>query len=336
LKLLFRKSLHLFSFISAGLLLLSYLSVHISPEKISVLALFGLAFPFLLFLNFGLFVYLLIKKKKLFLVSALAIALGFSHIDDLFSFNIFKTDSKSQVKLLSYNVRMFDLYKWSKNKNIRQEIYKILKTENADILCFQEFYSCRADKFSTYDSITKILGANNYNISHINRKKKTKVYGTAIFSKYPIVKSGKIELGKRNKKCIYSDILIDTDTLRIYNIHLASIHLGYDDYKFMDNINTNENSENIKNATGIIMKLTRAYSRRATEADAISAHIKSSPYPVILCGDFNDVPVSYTYRKIRHRLTDAFNNAGYGLGSTYSGRGQVYLHPYIPMSVMTF
>ena len=322
LKIILKKAFKIIYVSAAILLLLSYISVHVSPEAIEFPAFAGLSYPVLIFLNFSFLIVLIIKKKKTALIPLIAILLGYNHISDFTSFNLLSGKSEeSNIKILSYNVRMFNLYKWTDTQDSDSNIYAVLKKENADIICFQEFYTCRADKFSTYDSIAKLQNTVDYNISYTGYKNdKKRVYGTAIFSRFKMINKGFVDFDNKNKKCLYSDIVSPKDTLRIYNIHLASLHLGYDDYKFIDNIPKNGQDENVKGMFGILRKISAAYKNRASEAEIIAEHIKKSPYPVVLCGDFNDVPVSYTYRKLKGDLNDAHKESGFGIGTTYAGQ----------------
>ncbi len=316
---LFRKPFILLNWIFALLLLFSYVSVHLSPETIPGIAVLGLLYPFLIFINLFFLIFFVFRKKKFFLISFITIIIGFNHFTDFVSFNLLKdkVSDKTSIKILSYNVRMFDLYKWSDVPFTRNKMLRLLKNEDADIYCFQEFHSNNNKPDNNLDTILKLQKTKNYILSY--KTKSNKSLGTGIFSKFPILNSGNIELNNKNKKCIYADIIIYKDTVRIYNIHLASVHLGYNDYNFVENITEKDNADKFKGIGGIFSKLMQGFNKRAVEVDAVSAHIKNSPYKVIVCGDFNDVPVSYTYRKIRGGLKDAFSETSFGTGSTYAG-----------------
>jgi len=317
LKKIFSKITNILNIVFAILLILSYLSVHISPDKIPFLALFGLLFPFLLIINFIFLFFRIYKKNAHFLISLIAILLGINHILSFFAVNVKSNHQKSEnsIKIMSYNVRMFDLYNWSGDTNTGNKIVDLIKKENADIICLQEFYSSRKKKWT--QKIINSLQIKDYIISS---KNKSTYSGNAIFSKYPIVNEGFVGYAN-NQKCIYADIKKGNDTIRIYSIHLASIHLDRDNYKFMKNIkinieNKNENIEGVKDISG---KLLQAYKKRSHEVDAIFPHIIESPYEKIVCGDFNDIPISYTYRKIKGDLKDSFIETSFGIGNTYAG-----------------
>ena len=124
---------------------------------------------------------------------------------------------------------------------------------------------------------------------------------------------------KSNNYCIYSDIVVKKDTFRIYNVHLQSIHLQRDDYALFDEEDPSHGDQS-SNIFKLFNKIRLAYPIRAKQAEEVAAHIKKSPYPVIVCGDFNDSPMSYSYNQFNSILTDAFRNCSFGLGATYAGK----------------
>jgi endonuclease/exonuclease/phosphatase family metal-dependent hydrolase len=149
-------------------------------------------------------------------------------------------------------------------------------------------------------------------------------WGMATISRYPIVGKGKIEFPNTNNTitsnmCIYSDIKINEDTIRVYNVHLQSIQFENEDYTFIENIGEEKEAQ-IKGSKRILGRLKKAFIKRAPQAEAVAAHIKKSPYPVWVCGDFNDPPSSYAYHTISGNLKDSFMESGWGFGSTYAGK----------------
>ena len=116
---------------------------------------------------------------------------------------------------------------------------------------------------------------------------------------------------------IYSDIVIEKDTIRLFNNHLESNRLTERDRDLPIQLKNNFDSDNLSGTTlHLSRKLNNAYKKRALQADTIARLVKESPYKVIVCGDFNDVPVSYTYSTIKGKLKDAFSETGLGLGWT--------------------
>jgi endonuclease/exonuclease/phosphatase family metal-dependent hydrolase len=142
-----------------------------------------------------------------------------------------------------------------------------------------------------------------------------------IFSKFPIVHEGPINKDDVHNFGIQADLLIKNDTVRLLNVHLESVRLRHDDYNFISKFDLQfKEDDNLQEGSRrILNKLRTAFTNRAVQVDSLASFIKNSPYPVILCGDFNDTPNSYTYQKLTADLDDAFMESGTGFGNTYIG-----------------
>jgi len=305
--------------ILAIFLIFAYLSAYISPVNFSLFAFFGLIYPFLLILNILFLAYWIFRKNKYFLISLIAILIGWNFLFSFFQINFNKKNFKvneEKTKFLSYNVRIFNLWNWSKEKNRALKTYDFIKRNNYDIVCLQEFYSSNNYGKNAVDSILKNSSLKYVHVSYAKKGKKTYNHGIATFSSYPIVNMGKVQINENDNFCIYTDLQINNDTVRVYNLHLESIHLGYNDYQAIDNIN-NDTIIDVKVYTNILDKLKRSYIERAHQVNFISAHISKSKYPVILSGDFNDTPFSFAYNSLSKNMKDAFIESGIGIASTY-------------------
>jgi len=313
------------NYVFVASLITSICSKYISPEYFWILAFFGLAFPVILLTNILFVFYWLSQWRIQTLFSVLAIllsaktCLGFFQID-----TSSEITSNKDVKVMSYNSMLFDLYNWSKNKQSRNLILNFLSEENPDILCLQEFYTSEEiNDYNNIDTITSLLKAKNNHTEYTITLRGNDHWGIATFTKYPIIKKGKIDFNtSANNMCIYSDVIINKDTVRIYNMHLQSIRFSKADYTFIDQIQNDsaETKEPIANTKNILRRLKRAFVKRASQADFINAHIVNCPYKIIVCGDFNDTPASYVYNAIRGDLKDAFIESGNGFEQTYTGK----------------
>lgn len=255
------------------------------------------------------------------LFSGIAIILSFTAVSNFFQFNSSHSDATS-IKVMSYNVRLFDLYNWSENIDSRNKIFDQLGGQNADIFCFQEFYyTDQKGTFETRDTLITFLDAKNYREAYTHEMRGGQYFGIATFTRYPIVSSGNIEFENDNNNiCLYTDVKIDEDTVRVYNLHIASIRFSYDDYTFVENLDTKSESEELeRGARTIYHRLSNAFEKRSVQSKVIVDHVKKSPYPVILCGDFNDSPNSFCYNQFSSVLSDSFKEAGKGIGKTYIG-----------------
>lgn len=308
------------------MLLISYLSSYLSPERFWILAFFGLIYSILLIINIFFVLFWIIFGSRNFLYSLIAIAIGFTMIQKHIQFNSRAPESADQewFKVISYNTRLFDHYNWNHSEESKDRIINYLNKESPDILCLQEFFSDDQDKNPILKELRQDNKAKYTHVDYFLTKQKTKHYGLATFSSYPIIGKGKVQPDNNsNNYTIFTDIIFNKDTIRIYNIHLPSIRFGSDDFSFVSGITktgrTHSKTEITKGSLSVIRKLKIAFQRRARHVDIIAEHISKSPYPVIVCGDFNDTPSSYAYRRLSDNLVDSFMESGSGLGKTYAG-----------------
>jgi len=331
-RLVYRFALY-FNILLAILLVLSHLSIFISPEKIWHFAFLGLIYPYILAANvFMILFWLLFRKKELF-ISLIAIVTGWNILTSIVQPNFkflkekeikekyvrnYRADNQI-IKVLSYNVRAFNIYNWARFKGAKDSILRFISNEDPDIICFQEYYTQEKGVFSTSD-LYKLLKNTPYrHVYYTIGEGQNSNYGIATFSSYPIVGKGVTRFENSFNISIHTDINFNGDTLRVFNNHLQSIHLNVKNYTFLDSLRLRYNDQQLNEILDISYRLKDAFIKRAQQADRISEKISESPYPVIICGDFNDTPVSYTYKKMKSSLSDSFMEAGYGIGSTYSG-----------------
>ncbi|MFW5758925.1 MAG: endonuclease/exonuclease/phosphatase family protein, partial [Bacteroidota bacterium] len=285
---------------------------------------------FAILVNFLFMVYWMIRFKYFFLISLVSITTGYGHFQ---SFVQWSNTSRAlpeegiNLKILSYNVRVFDLYNygpgWKLNFENRNNIFRFMEQKDFDIIGLQEFVYDKSGKFKTLDTLPNLISARNVHTGFTQSSRDVNFFGLATFSVYTIIKEGRIDMPTQmGNLCIYTDLLIEEDTIRVYNIHLESIGLSAEDYIFMESIT---NFESLKqgdylkqSGKRILGRLREGYRNRGIQADIIASHIEECPYPVILLGDFNDTPSSYVYRTISRHLQDAFWS-GRGTGQTYIG-----------------
>lgn len=320
------------------LLLISGFSTNISPEKYVIPGYLGLAFLPLLIVNILYVFYWAIKLNWNFVISLAVIILLSSHIGNIFPINSEKnntinlTDSTQQFSVLSYNVKLFDFYKKDKELDNKNEIVDYILNQDADIVCLQEFGYYNSNEFlSASDILTSFAKKYKYRqiVYQLNWGGKS-TYGVATFSKFPIVRKHDIQYDSKYNHTIYSDIKIFGDTIRVFNCHLESNQLTLDDKKKMFDLVDSTSQKNISETTGALSKkLGSAYKKRAQQANMVAEKIEESKYDVIVLGDFNDSPISYTYKTIRGELEDAFTETSTGLGISYNELPFLYRIDYI-------
>ena len=317
------------------LLLCSYAACFISPVKFSYLAFFGIAYPFILVVNlFFVFLWLFLWKRFIW-VPFFAILLGLPLINALIRIDFNPEQfSSGSIKVMTLNIHnLIGAEINKKDKTIRSKVTSFFQQVKPDLICFQEFRIKPSDTLVFFTNFRQATQSNYYYYKNYNeRNDSLKVDALATFSKFPIINSSYLRYPEKHVFAIYSDISIMEEKIRVYNVHLESIHFANDDYSFYSSLSDNE-LENVKLVPGItkiIEKLRKAFILRAKQAEVLRTSIDSSPYPVIICGDFNDTPSSYTYNNLTTHLYDSFKKAGGGfLGSTYAGSFPAFRIDYI-------
>lgn len=298
-------------------LLISYLSVHINPELFILPAFFGLAFPYLLLVNIFFSIIWAVLLRYEAIISVIVIAIGFTHLSNYIRFGKSNESTDNSFRVISYNVKLFDNY-GNPDNNTEEIIIDFLKNQDADIICLQEFY-LYGDPEKKDSEIKNALGDNYFSHMKLTGSGKNRYYGIATFSRYPIVQKGQIIHPRSSSLTIFSDVIIGHDTLRIFNNHLQSFRLKNMNRSFFDEMTAGDNNETFGLFKSLAASLKKGFVIRAQQAEALKTQINISEYPVIVVGDFNDTPVSWSYRKIRKGLNDSFVSAGYGAGFTYRG-----------------
>lgn len=225
---------------------------------------------------------------------------------------------QAKLAVLSYNVRIFNTYSHLHDKehtNSRGMIDWIARN-SADVYCLQEFYNEPQSRI--YNSVQKIVKkyGKHYFISNTLINRVNGQFGMAIISKYPILNKGTIKFEKLTQNhAMFADLKINQDTVRVYNFHLQSMSIEEAD------IIATYREQNLfgKDLRNLLHRLKGGFIKRSYQVNTLDEHLQASPYPVIVCGDLNDVPYSYTYQKLNHRLKNAHTTAGRGVGSTYNG-----------------
>ena len=241
--------------------------------------------------------------------------MGYGSLSDFFQLKggekLVSVDSK-QLNVLSYNVRSFDRYKWTKDPNTPHNIIKLINSQEPDVVCLQEYRSTTSG-FLSLSNLKKQLGMKYVHYSN-------KRNGVAIFSKHPIVKKASLSFGNEHLcKAIFADISLKGQLFRVYNLHLESNRFVGKNYKFIKKDDYQGNEEDLNEIKDISSRLGQAFARRAEQALQIKEHVKQSPNPTLVCGDFNDTPNSYTYHQLSKGMKDAFVQQGKGISTTYSG-----------------
>ncbi|MDZ4793586.1 MAG: endonuclease/exonuclease/phosphatase family protein [Bacteroidota bacterium] len=306
--------------------LLACLVPYLNPQSWWFIGFLGLGFPFLLILVILFAIaWLVVVVPRYALISVIALVLGIKSISVLIAFHKktafnYKKDPAS-IRIVSWNVARFIELKRNTNKGseTRLKMFELIKQQDADILCFQEFHTSTNPIY--YDNIKPIqeeLGYPYYYFSFDNDGDRH-YYSSIIFSRYPIVDTGRIRYPRPSLPdvLLHADIKVNKDTIRVFATHLQSLQFGRKDYERIDQI-TSARDSLMTNSRSILSKLKKGFSYRSIQANLANIIIRDSPHPVVVCADLNDVPNSYTYFTVRGNMQDAFLKKGFGIGRTFS------------------
>lgn len=297
-----------------------------NPVHFWILGFFTLASIYLFALLVLYAIFWLVVKPRLMWISLLSILLAWVPLGHLVkfraasSFNMYKEDA--DIRIMSWNVEHFDILEHKKHPERKLEMLDIINNYHPDLACFQEMVgSDRVPSAINYvpDFMEK-LGMKDYFYSY-----NTKIdfddnhhFGIIIFSKYPLINKQTVSYPPHDYNSIfqYADMVHGNDTVRVFNIHLQSLKFSDSNLKYIDDPSIRDKSD-IKNSRNIISKFRTGFLKRKVQSDRIRKEIDNSPYPVIVCGDFNDVPNSYAYHTIGSNLKNAFAEKGTGIGRTF-------------------
>ena len=279
--------------VAAIVLLFSYLLPYISPIKAPSLSILSLFVPLLFIINLGFLIFWSVRLKKYFLLSAVSILLGFGYISSIYKFSGKDTMQQGDLSLMSYNVKMFNHYHWNEDESLAEDTYNFITEQQPDVLALQEFFDNTEISFQ-------------YPHEYIKTKSKTNIFGLAIYSQYPIVNSGSLDLKDSANNIIFADIVKGQDTIRIYNLHLESMRLNPEKENFGE-----ENSDRL------FKRIKDAFQKQGYQAEKLLEHQENWKGKSVLCGDFNNTAFSWLYKQLASGRQDAFEEAGKGTGRTF-------------------
>lgn len=278
----------------AILLALSLMVPYVPPSSFYNISLVSLFVAPLMVVN-GLFlIYWIFRSAKHSLISLVVLIFAVLQFGMLFGMGPDKKAAvfKDSFTLISYNVRLFNAYEPKPDTAEVQRVMDAIIMRQPEVLCLQEYYREHGD-FDSYP----------YHFEHFKGQNKL---GHAIFSKFPIVSSGVFDFPDTGNNVIYTDLDIEGQRVRVYNLHLQSMGISA-------NINYLQQS----NSDVLRHQLAQAFIKQQRQLEQVLKHADSSPYPVVLAGDFNNTPFSYIYHKTAVNFKDAFKQAGTGLGITF-------------------
>lgn len=294
-----QKLIYVLNVLAALLLLISYLIPYIPPRSFPLISVLSLSVPVLILINLLFFLFWLFFFNKRWMLSGLVLLMGYQNFEALYKFSATQpASSATSFSLMSYNVRLFNHYRWQEDAEIPTKIGDFVVQQNPDIVCFQDFHP---DGFEPLKSFP-------YHFEKI-KGNKTRL-GVAVFSKYKIFNSGSLDFPHSGNNAIYVDVQLPTDTIRVYNIHFQSLKISPE----VETI-TKQDYELLS------QRISGAFVQQQQQLEILLKHLEKSPYKAVLAGDFNNTAFSFLYRKLkRAEFFDAFVDSGNGFGKTYQLR----------------
>lgn len=310
----------MFNILFALALVLSYVVPFVNTGFFWWAALLGLAYPYLLIVNALFIVFWGIFHRRYLFISTIVLLAGVKIHNQNFQFSGNVVSDDTGIKVLSYNVNHF--YSYLADSDKQETILDFISVQKATIICLQESKLQKTGTLNPSQLKDVFPGITKYQLAH-----QSAWSGPVTFSLYPIVSMGEIRFSGSNNLVIFSDIVYSGDTIRVYNCHLQSFGINSNEYSVIDTLGFRQ--DKLLEMKAIGSKLRAGYKRRSPQVDSLRRHIDMCKYPVIVCGDFNDTPVSYTYRQMSETLNDAFVESGVGVSNSYRGKLPSYRIDYI-------
>lgn len=278
------------------------------PNEHPLMAMLGLGLPVLLIINLALALYWGFRLRFWLWFPLIAIAANIGYITSVIQYSGTVETNRKTLKVATFNIRGF-------NSEITgytaKEIARYMEKEKVDVICFQEL---APNIDFNIDSIYKAYGSYPYMFIPTQNDQ----YRISVFSKYPITESQFIPFPGSSNCGLWADIEVDGKPIRIFNVHMQTTSLNQSRAALAKQQMGDVNTE--KEALGKVAEsIENNFSMRARQAHTIRAMIGTAPHPVILCGDFNDTPASFTYHQMKGNLKDGFRTNGNGYGYTYRG-----------------
>lgn len=289
----------------------------ISPEKTGWISTVGLIAPYIYAAQLLMTLYWIVRWRMAMMIPMVLLAcFAIFNMSLFYRVSVRRTydDPKYErtaVKVMSYNLRSFI---GDDRERCIDSVVADIKRLNPDILCIQE-----SGFNDMADSLLEPMNALPRRVSRAH-------LSPAIYSRYPMVRAGRVDT---MKNFVWADLAMHNDTVRVFNVHLHTTTINSDDSRYIEQREFLDDGESDRKLRDIVLRLAENNRNRAQHAEMLDSMIDASPYPVIVCGDFNDTPTSYTYRTISRGLKDAFREVGAGYSYTYKGFFNLFRIDYV-------
>ena len=310
----------------AILFLLGCYASHFDPAHFWFIGIFTLAAVYFLLVLVIFMIFWFFAKKKFMLISIIAVLSAWQPMRHLVKFR-FRSDFRQQKKdsilrVMSWNVEHFDILEHRAHPERKLEMLDLVTQYNPDIACFQEMVGNETDS-TAINYVPFFMQRMQFKDCWYSYNKKLDFdnkhhFGIIIFSRWPILNKQTVSYAPNDYNSIfqYVDILKGPDTFRVFNIHLQSLKFSDANRQYIDDPSMKSEID-IERSKNIIAKIRNGFLKRKIQSERIKQAMNASPYPVIVCGDFNDVPNSYAYSTIGRGMKNCFAEKGSGIGRTF-------------------
>ena len=229
----------------------------------------------------------------------------------------------NSIRVMSWNIEHFDILEHKTHPERKQEMLDLINKYSPDVACFQEMVGGDFDS-TAINYVPRIAKELNFKYYYYSYDKRDDFdgkhhYGIITFSRFPIIQKYTYGPPELNYNSIFQsiDVAKNDDTFRVFNIHLQSLKFSDVSRQYIDDP-TLKGRIDIEKSKNIISKFKTGFAKRKLQSERVKKSMNESPYKVIVCGDFNDVPNSYAYNTIGKGLKNAYAEKGSGIGRTFA------------------
>ena len=302
--------------VAAAAMVLSYIAVYVNPSKFSLPLFFGLYFIPLFAINLFLLLVALLRRSPSAWITAVALLPSLLYTEQFVKIGKpepHTTAEGATLTIESYNIGMFSSSDGKLSRDeCRTQMALHLKEHSPHIVCLQEFFA------ESYRQADTIFGQYPHRHYHLFKARNGKLFGNIILSKFPIGEKGRLSFPNSTNLSIYADIDHAGQTLRVYNNHLESYNVSFMALVHKFGSGKEISGDELKrDIVDTHEKMKGTFIKRSEQVGQILSNIKKTPHQAIICGDFNDTPMSYTYHTLAKKRQDTFEEAGSGFGGTF-------------------
>ncbi|MBK9957143.1 MAG: endonuclease/exonuclease/phosphatase family protein [Chitinophagaceae bacterium] len=321
-----KRSLVLLNLVVAIFFLVGCYTVFFNAPQFWFLGVFNLSAFYLLLVLLFFILFWLFAKIKYAIIGIIAIAIAWKPMQHLVQLrqapNFVLKKHPANIRIMSWNIEHFAILENKTNPGKKEQMLQLIRQYNPDVLCMQE--AVASDSISgAINYLPDIMNRLNMGYYHYSYNRKIDFdskhhFGILVLSKFPLASRHTLSHKPNDYNSIfqYVDVIKEQDTFRVFNIHLQSLKFSESNRVYLDKPEF-ETKEDVDNSKSIIGKYRTGFIKKFYQSNRIKTAINESKYPVIVCGDFNDVPNSYAYSTIGKGLKNAFAEKGTGIGRTF-------------------